>query len=482
MAIDVFISYSPADDAARRTLETHLSALQRGRLIRTWAAHQIGPGREWRAVIDKRLDEAHVVLLLISPDFLASDYCYDVEMKRALERHRAGVARVIPIIVRHVDWRGTPIDGLVMLPEQGRPVSSSGWGTIDKAWTNVAIGLRSVVEEMMGSAPSHSPPSGRSFVEARRSYASAPPSQSAPSFVAPSSRASHPSNPSSARLPTRSQPEIAGPVSTYHPSQRSAAWTPAPTMTRSPTTPRQSRLPLLAAFAFAGAGVSIGVWAVTRNTTSSTATQNLSSTGMFAPQLPAPSPSPTPTLKHAPAPVPPRSPAAVAGACCGGSACDSRLQDTRGSSCARLAGHCATCPSLRDNVEGACRVPLEPSQRFLLRLARLDLKGMTPSITQVCVRLGGDPASARMCTAADDASDAHPGELKAETNTRLPVSVADLVETGRGLDIEVEIGGKPSVSVRARILPDPPLLRSALCQGVSYTFNGARVLLYLDDR
>lgn len=67
-------------------------------------------------------------------------------------------------------------------------------------------------------------------------------------------------------------------------------------------------------------------------------------------------------------------------------------------------------------------------------------------------------------------------------NTRLLVTVADLVDGGRGLDIEVEIGGKPSLSVRARILPGPTLLRSALCQGVSYAFSGAGVLLYLDDR
>ena len=74
MAIDVFISYSPADEAARRTLETHLAALQRSRLIRTWTANQISAGQEWRVVVDKHLDEAHLILLLISPDFLACDH------------------------------------------------------------------------------------------------------------------------------------------------------------------------------------------------------------------------------------------------------------------------------------------------------------------------------------------------------------------------------------------------------------------------
>lgn len=217
MSIDVFISYSPNDDEARRTLETHLAALQRSRLIRTWTAHTIGPGQEWRAAVDQYIDNAHLILLLISPDFLASDHHYEVEVTRALDRHRAGSARVVPIIVRHVDWRGTLIDGLLMLPENARPVSSSGWETADKAWLNVARGLRGVVEEMMGGVPSYSSPSGRSFVEARESFAPAPPRsalspRSAPSFVAPSSRSPHPSSPSSARHPARSRPDLAGPI------------------------------------------------------------------------------------------------------------------------------------------------------------------------------------------------------------------------------------------------------------------------------
>ncbi len=415
MSINVFISYSPADAAACRTLETHLAALERSRLIRTWIAHQIGPGQQWRAAVDKHLDEAHLILLLISPDFLASDYCYDIEMKRALERHRAGVARVVPIIVRHVDWRGTPVDGLVMLPENARPVSSTGWGTIDKAWTNVAIGLRGVVEEMMGGAPSHASPPGRSFVEARESYAKAPPPQPASAYVAPSS----------ARLPTRSRPAMAGPLS----SQRSTR------VQRGP-----SRLPWLAALVVAVAGGAAGAWTITRPTTADTTT------------------------------------------CCGGSACAPGRQDTRGSMCEKKSDKCATCPSRREIVEGACRAPIEPSQHFLLRLARLDLpKGTSPALARVCVRLAGAPVDDKRCTLATDASDSHVGSVGNEWNTRLLVSVADLVETGRGLDIEVEIAGGLSESKSALILKDGPLLRSALCQGVSYYVGNARVFFYLDD-
>lgn len=482
MSIDVFISYSPADDAARRTLETHLTALQRSRLIRTWTANQISPGQEWRVVVDKRLDEAHLILLLISPDFLACDHLYDVEMKRALERHRAGVARVVPIIVRHVDWNGTLIDGLAMLPESARPVSSAKWETPDKAWTNVALGLRRVVEEMMGGTPSHSAPSGRSFVEARGSYPSVPAPVSVASFVGPSSRAPHSSNPPSARLPTRSRPGIVGQVSTHHPQRRSAAWTGAPTVTSAPKARRQLRLPLLAALVFALAGGAAGAWSITRSMTVSPATPNLKSLATFTPPQPAPSPSPTLQQKNDPAPISPPAPAVVAGPCCGGSACAPSVQDTRGSMCETLPDHCATCRSLRTKVEGACRDPINPSTRVLLRLARLDLAGMTPAITRVCVRLGGDPVATRQCTSAADGSDSHPGSLGSEQLTRLPVFVADLVETGRGLDIEVEISGRPYASNRALILKGRDLLRSALCQGVSYTVGSARVSLFLDDK
>ena len=74
--------------------------------------------------IDEHLEAADVVLLLISADFLASDYCYDTEMKRALEKHKAGKARVIPIIIRPVDWKGAPFGELQALPKNAKAVTS----------------------------------------------------------------------------------------------------------------------------------------------------------------------------------------------------------------------------------------------------------------------------------------------------------------------------------------------------------------------
>jgi hypothetical protein len=87
-----------------------------------------------------------VILLLISPDFMASDYCYDVEMSCALRRHESQEARVIPVILRKVMWDNAPFSKLQALPAEGRPARD--WESLDNALDNVARGIRSVVESM----------------------------------------------------------------------------------------------------------------------------------------------------------------------------------------------------------------------------------------------------------------------------------------------------------------------------------------------
>jgi hypothetical protein len=144
--IEVFISYSHKDEALRDQLGTHLSLLKREGVIDEWHDRRIGAGQEWAGEIDEHLNSAAVVLLLVSADFLASDYCYDLEMKRALQRHDAGDARVIPVILRSVDWRGAPFAKLQALPKDGKPVTS--WPNQDEAFTDVARGIRSVVEKL----------------------------------------------------------------------------------------------------------------------------------------------------------------------------------------------------------------------------------------------------------------------------------------------------------------------------------------------
>ena len=118
----VFISYSHADEALRNELEKHLAGLLRQGVITTWHDRRIPPGEDLHGQIDDHLNTADVVLLLVSADFLASDYCYDIEMNRAMERHERGEARTIPVILRPCDWHGAPFGKLMAVPPDGKPV------------------------------------------------------------------------------------------------------------------------------------------------------------------------------------------------------------------------------------------------------------------------------------------------------------------------------------------------------------------------
>ena len=136
----LFISYSHRDDRYREQLETHLSSLRRQGVIADWHDRKIMPGEEWRDAIDQNLDAADCVLLLVTPDFLASDYCYSIEMQRALAKHKEGRVLVIPVIVRPADWQHPPLNDLEALPKDAKPVVE--WPRRDRAWLNVAEGIR----------------------------------------------------------------------------------------------------------------------------------------------------------------------------------------------------------------------------------------------------------------------------------------------------------------------------------------------------
>ena len=115
-------------------------------MISVWHDGKIEPGVEWNSRIEHYLDEADVILLLISSDFLASDFCYSTEMDRAIKRHEAGNAQVIPIILRSVDWSGAPFAKLQVLPMGAKPINE--WTKRDTAWTNVSTNIRKAIERL----------------------------------------------------------------------------------------------------------------------------------------------------------------------------------------------------------------------------------------------------------------------------------------------------------------------------------------------
>src|SRR5256885_7816528 len=141
----VFFSYAHQDKRFRDRLEDHLSILKYRGLIATWHDREIRAGEEWGQQIDIYLDKAHIILLLISSDFMASEYCYSIEMKRALELHEQRKADVIPILVRPVLYTDAPFAKFQMLPTNRKPIIR--WRDRDSAFFDIASGIERVAQK-----------------------------------------------------------------------------------------------------------------------------------------------------------------------------------------------------------------------------------------------------------------------------------------------------------------------------------------------
>jgi hypothetical protein len=144
--LTAFISYSHLDEHAVDRLTKHFSMLRRDGLVTEWHDQKILAGGDIDAEISKHLDSSDLFIPLLSPDFLASSYCYDLEMTRALERHDKGVLRIVPIVVQPCDWQNSPLGNLKALPKDGKPVSD--WTNANSAWLDVVQRLRRLIEEV----------------------------------------------------------------------------------------------------------------------------------------------------------------------------------------------------------------------------------------------------------------------------------------------------------------------------------------------
>ncbi|GER89730.1 hypothetical protein KDW_38920 [Dictyobacter vulcani] len=145
-AVEIFISYAHEDELFVSELNKHLSTLRRQGMITSWYDRDIAAGEAWSEEINTRLNRAALILFLISADFINSDYCYDVELKRAIERQSRQEAWVIPIIVRPCDWKGTPFAHLQALPDGSKAVSK--WSDRDEAFLNIIRGIRGVLSRL----------------------------------------------------------------------------------------------------------------------------------------------------------------------------------------------------------------------------------------------------------------------------------------------------------------------------------------------
>jgi len=175
--IRLFISYSHKDESLRMALGDHIAGLQQEGVITTWHDRQISAGEDWAGKIDQALEEADIILCLVSAGFLASPYCQDKELKRALERHEAGEALVIPVILKPADWATSPLGRLQALPANAKAVST--WSNRDQAFTSVAQGIRKAAQKLAAERP----------------LQASPPPSPAPSTAPPTTPAPTPSAP-----------------------------------------------------------------------------------------------------------------------------------------------------------------------------------------------------------------------------------------------------------------------------------------------
>ena len=152
--LDVFYSYAHEDKDLVKDLIASLSLLRRQGVIKNLFDCEIVPGQQWDSVIKDQLSRAQIILLCVSSDFLNSDYIYEIELQAAMDRHKAGTATVIPVILRSADWTGAWFAQLQALPTEARAITS--WPNVDEAFTDVARGVRRAIEARSASVTQQS--------------------------------------------------------------------------------------------------------------------------------------------------------------------------------------------------------------------------------------------------------------------------------------------------------------------------------------
>lgn len=153
MEINVFISYSHKDEVFRADLEEHLSMLRRRGVISVWNDREIRAGDDWKGKIDENIDKADIVLFLISPSFLASDYCYDIEVEKAIENKESGKCQIISIIIRPCDWHDCNFSNFQAVPKDGKPINT--WKNKDEAWLDAITEIKGQISKF---TPIDTPP------------------------------------------------------------------------------------------------------------------------------------------------------------------------------------------------------------------------------------------------------------------------------------------------------------------------------------
>jgi hypothetical protein len=146
-SVEIFCSYSHKDETLREKFDPIVKNLQRHNEVQVWHDRKIAAGSEWADEIDKHLNSADIVVLLVSSDFLASDYCYEKEMGRALEREAKSEVVIVPVLVRPCDWQDAPFGRLQVIPKGEKAITA--WKNRDEAWTQVSLALKSTIRSVL---------------------------------------------------------------------------------------------------------------------------------------------------------------------------------------------------------------------------------------------------------------------------------------------------------------------------------------------
>lgn len=147
--VNIFIAYSHKDESLKDELLKHLAPLRRSKLITDWHDRKLLAGQKLDSEIDKKLKNSNIILLLISADFIDSDYCYEKEMRQAMKQEADGLSHVVPVILRHCVWDKTPFGKLLACPKDGRPITD--FEDRDKGFADVAMSLRTLIEDILAS-------------------------------------------------------------------------------------------------------------------------------------------------------------------------------------------------------------------------------------------------------------------------------------------------------------------------------------------
>ena len=148
--VSIFISYAHADEDAKKELDKQLSPLKRSNKIETWNDRELIAGQEWDEEIITELNKSEIILLLISADFIASQYIWDKELAIAMKRHEDGTAHVVPIIMKNCLWQEMPFAKLQALPKNAKPVAA--YDLKEDAYTEIAVSINKLVNSMIKTA------------------------------------------------------------------------------------------------------------------------------------------------------------------------------------------------------------------------------------------------------------------------------------------------------------------------------------------